>query len=249
MGHFDPNAYGLSVDNFVYTNAHGDYYDCYGNFFAGSFSWLQMWTYDPGIATVGSGGRLNGIGVGNTNVEGQYDTVDYYTDGMDCYRSYGSASDQAPVNVQCSTPIGEITSPVGWDSGDPTIYKWEQTLSPSATNFAGRTVTEQNPGGGGPDTCYFTGSSFAPFTAITGGTWTVGSGNHWGYDYVGWRSSAVTYYRAQGRAPCGTTFSQTMVINCSTAPLTYATNTLGCDINSTTVTSNRAGSLAIRTWP
>jgi len=115
-GHFDPNAYGLSVDGFVYTNAHGDYYDCYGNFYAGSFSWLQMWTYDPGIATVGSEARLNGIGVGDTNVVGQYDTVDYYTDGMDCYRSYGSASDQAPVSVLAAPDRLEVLSDTGQEA-------------------------------------------------------------------------------------------------------------------------------------
>jgi hypothetical protein len=247
-GGFDPSAYGLSVDGFVYTNAHGDYYDCYYNYYQGSLSFTSMLTYNTNIATVDGGGQLNGIAVGSTDVEGDYEYVEWSNDGMDCYRYYGNGSDSAPVNVVCTSPTGETTTPVGWDS-DPTVYSWNQTLLPAATNFTGRTVTEQDPGGGGPDTCHFTGSIFAPFTAITGGTWTVTSGNHWGSDHVGWHSSAVTYYRAQGKAPCGTTFPQTMVIDCSTGPLTYATNTLGCDINSTTVTSTRAGSMAIRTWP
>jgi len=90
-----------------------------------------MWTYDPGIATVGSEARLNGIGVGDTNVEGQYDTVDWYTDGMDCYRSYGSASDTAPVNVK-PTISGPQT--LWWFNGQsPTGYATQITLTTSCS--------------------------------------------------------------------------------------------------------------------
>lgn len=101
-GGFDPNAYGLSVDGFVYTNAHGDYYDCYFNHYQGSLYFTQMFTYNTNIATVDGGGQLNGIAVGDTDVEGDYDYVEWSNDGMDCYRLYGSGSDNAPVGVAAS---------------------------------------------------------------------------------------------------------------------------------------------------
>ena len=208
---------------------------------------------DPSIASYspdyGSSTVVEGLNGGEAFISASWPTDIWTSDGWSmCFESRDDMTDSEPMQVQCTSPTSETTTPIGWDS-DPTVYSWDQTLLPAATNFTGRTVTEQDPGGGGPDTCHFTGSIFTPFTAITGGTWTVTSGNHWGSDHVGWHSSAVTYYRAQGKAPCGTTFPQRMVIDCSTGPITYATNTLGCDINSTTVTSTRAGSMAIRTWP
>jgi hypothetical protein len=107
-GGFDPNAYGLSVDGFVYTNAHGDYYDCYFNHYQGSLYFASMLTYDTNIATVDAAGQLGGVAVGNTEVEGDYDYVEWSNDGMDCYRYYGSGSDTAPVNVDKIT-LNNIT--------------------------------------------------------------------------------------------------------------------------------------------
>ena len=99
-GHFDPNAYGLSVDGFVYTNAYGDYYDCYYNYYPGSLSFSQMFTYNTSIATVnGSTDQLNGIAVGETEVEGDYNYVEWYNDGMDCYQYNGGGSSNAHVAV------------------------------------------------------------------------------------------------------------------------------------------------------
>src|SRR5204862_12630 len=102
----------------------------------------------------------------------------------------------------CVLPTGEVTAFTAWSAGGPGM--WQQTLQPATADFQGRTVIEQDPGGGGPDTCHFPGSMYTPGTAITGGTWAVGAGNSWGADFVGWFTGAVTYYRAQGRAPCGT---------------------------------------------
>ena len=175
----------------------------------------------------------------------------YGWDGLNCYDNNNSyaVGDSGCTDVLCTSPDGESTFPIDWDPLDPTTYKWEQTLSATGVNFVGRTVTEQDPGGGGPDTCHFTNSAFDAYDKISGGTWTVITGNKWHYDSVGYHSGAVTYYRNQGRAPCSTTFQQSMVIDCSTGPIHYATNTLGAEINDTTVTSKRAGSTAIRTWP
>jgi hypothetical protein len=43
-GGFDPTAYTLAVDGYVYTNAHGDYWDCYSNYYQGTLAWSSMWT-------------------------------------------------------------------------------------------------------------------------------------------------------------------------------------------------------------
>jgi len=124
-----------------------------------------------------------------------------------------------------------------------------------STNFQGRSVTEQDPGGGGPDTCDIPGDGVLPFEAITGGTWPVGAGNVWGapngsYDGIGWGSNLTTYYRNQGQTPCGTTFSQRMEISCPSGPdQDYEFNGLGAAITDTNVTSCRAGSCMTHPWP
>jgi hypothetical protein len=116
-GGFDPNAYGLFVDNFAFTNARGDYYDCYGNFYSGTLGWNSMWTNNTSIATINaSTQQLHGMGAGETAVEGNYQYVDWFSDGMDCYQSYGSGSDSAPVDV---APHIDSISPAASAVGHP----------------------------------------------------------------------------------------------------------------------------------
>lgn len=146
-------------------------------------------------------------------------------------------------------PTGETTASNGWGAGAATTtHRWQMTLTPGGTNFQGRSVTEQDPGGGGPDTCWFAGSTYARWTAITGGTWAVGAGNVWGDDFVGWFSTTVTYYRTNGRAPCQTTFPQDMHINGEGSPR-YRTNTLSCGFTMTNVWSTRDGVTQNKVWP
>jgi hypothetical protein len=152
-------------------------------------------------------------------------------------------------------PKLEVTAFKGWGKsiGHPTAGEWQQTIQPTTIAYAGVTVQETNPGGGGPDTCWFAGSMYAPVTAITGGTWLVRAGNIWGFDYVGYGSGQVTYYRDKGRAPCGTTVPQQMQIQFATGDMTFynyaGVNTLGANIGATTVTSIRAGKSETETWP
>lgn len=150
-------------------------------------------------------------------------------------------------------PTGEKTSLQGWAA---TLGMWQQTLTPTGTNFSGESVQEKDPGGGGPDTCWFPGSAIAPFTAITGGTWTVASGNKWGIDFVGFGTTAVTYYRSKHRDPCGTTFHQQMTIRAAidvakgTGYVNYpALNLLGARIEQRKVSSIRAGITKSIVWP
>jgi hypothetical protein len=155
---------------------------------------------------------------------------------------------------QPAIPTGETTAWGGFDAGMTcggggncvTVGMWNQALTPANVNFNGRTVTEQSPGAGN-DTCHFNGSAVATFDAVTGGNWAVGANNAWGPDYVGWFLAAVTYYRNRGRAPCGTTFQQRMVIDVNAGTRVYGgnntgdTNTLGGNINVRSVTSSRSG--------
>jgi hypothetical protein len=164
----------------------------------------------------------------------------------------------------CDLPTGETTAFSGWDATglfngapNPTIGKWKQALtSSSGVNFSGRTVQEAS-GGGGVDTCWFVGSAFLPFNSISGGTWTVNTDNTWGtgsggagYDFVGWTAAMVTYYRMNGRAPCGTTFKQQMTMQCPDGSFSNygSVNTLGGSFTATTVTSIRAGGTATRRY-
>lgn len=99
-GGFSPNDYGLFVSGYDPTGAGGNYYDCYGNFYAGSLAWSSVWTDNTSVATVNSyNAELFGAGTGDTAVAGSYQYVDWFTDGMDCYQSYGSGYDSAPVGV------------------------------------------------------------------------------------------------------------------------------------------------------
>jgi hypothetical protein len=154
------------------------------------------------------------------------------------------------IGLGCAVTTGETTAFDGWDATGLTDGKWKQTLtSSSSTNFSNRTVREAD-AGHGVDTCWFSGSAFSPFNSITGGTWTVNTDNTWGDDFVGWFNSAVTYYRNQGRAPCGTSFLQQMTMMCPNGSFhNYGSvNTLRGSFTATTVTSGRAGLTATRRY-
>lgn len=146
-------------------------------------------------------------------------------------------------------PIGEITNPNGWGTGNSaTLHRWQQLLNPATTSFRRCQVAEADPGGG-TDTCHFPGSVYAPFNAITGGTWRVNARNRWGDDWVGWFTHAVTYYRNQGRAPCSASFPQSMRVVRPDGNVEYARHQLVATIGTTTVSSTRAGQTATRAWP
>jgi hypothetical protein len=161
----------------------------------------------------------------------------------------GNGSGSVSMSKTCAVATGEITAFDRWDT-DPTLGRWKQTLTSSeGLNFSGQTVQESN-AGSGIDGCWFKGSAFAPFNTITGSTWTVNADNTWGDDFVGWLSTAVIYYRAHGRAPCGTSFLQQMTMKCTDGSfLKYGPiNTLKGSMTGTTVTSGRAGGTATRRW-
>jgi len=68
-------------------------------------------------------------------------------------------------------------------------------------------------------------------------------------DIVGWDPNKVLYYRAVGRAPCGTTLQQHVALYCDVALLFYKYNTLEPSFTATDVTVVRDGVSVSRTWP
>ncbi|HLA10738.1 MAG TPA: Ig-like domain-containing protein [Pyrinomonadaceae bacterium] len=219
---------------------------------AGWYTVGAAWSsLDNSVATVSSGGVATGVAPGSANIKATWTAYSRFPSFGGCQSTSFQVGPVATINVTCTTPTNETTAFAGWADSDgfPTVGKWTQTLSPATPGFSGRTVTEQDPGSGGPDNCWFNGSIIPPQTAITGGSWTVTSSNTWGFDFVGLTSTTVNYYRAQGRAPCSVTVPQRMVIDCSTGALTYRTNTLGYVIGDTRIFSIRDGSQQSRTWP
>lgn len=150
------------------------------------------------------------------------------------------------LSKPCDVPTGESTASAGWDIAIPTRHRWRATLSPSTINFDGRTIGEDNPGGA-TDTCWFSGSLIPYQNDVTGSTGTVVSNQY--DDLVGWHPDAVTYYRGQGRAPCGMSTVQRVSIDCATNNPTVINNALSLQIGVTTVSSSRAGQTAMETWP
>ena len=151
-----------------------------------------------------------------------------------------------PVKVRVVRPVSETTAFSGWDADG--LGLWRQKLQPPADDpgfdFSFDTVREADPGGGGPDTCWFTKSAILPFTAITGGTWFPDEAGVWEFDHVGWFTTSVKYYRKKNRAPCGTTFPQQMQHKAQPEKgfVNYGpVNTLGGSFTNTTVTTRRAG--------
>jgi len=155
----------------------------------------------------------------------------------------------------CEIPTGEMTAHNGWWTMQETVALFTVTLLPPTTNFEGRAVKEEDPGGGGPDSCFGGIGTQSPtppeFIAITGAQWTVGSNNTFTQpDYVGWFEDSVTWYRQNVSVPCNTFVPQRMVISCGAngwAP--YATHWLEAEIGSTTVSVDRNGVHAGKTWP
>jgi hypothetical protein len=187
-------------------------------------------------------------GVGD-NCAAAWFEIEGSVDKPGCHTGSGTwvnsiASDSWNWSKPCEVPTGESTTPIGWNSGEPTIFRWLATLAPSSKNFDGRTVTESVNTGDG---CWFPGSIFAEVTGSPPNPATV-SGNTYADD-IGWVPAAVTYYRSQSRAPCSFSSVQQMRIDCLTSTPSFISNGLGGTVGTTTVSSSRAGQTQTRTWP
>lgn len=149
----------------------------------------------------------------------------------------------------CDIPTGETIHSAGWDTINPAVHKWYQTLQPPTRLYGGRTVREFATGTP-QDGCWVQNNVGLIPAVLSGGSWEVDIGNNWGPDGVGWRTLAVTYYRSVGRAPCTATVPQKMGCLC-TVNLTYysyLTHNLKYVLGTTTVGSQRGSQTASKTY-
>ena len=227
--------------------------NCYGQVYPPIWAGLASYTSsdlsicNPNFNT----GMTTGVGPGEALINAGWTADAWFFSTGGCEYSPVEVLREA-VCQACTRPTNETTAFAGWATAEslPTVGRWTQTLAPSTTNFSGRQVTEEDPGGGGPDNCWFSGSAVSQITAITGGTWTVTSTNTWGFDFVGLTGAVVIYYRGQGRDPCSVTVPQRMVISCLGAvSLPYRNNTLGYVIDNPGISSIRDGAVATKNWP
>ncbi len=141
------------------------------------------------------------------------------TDGFDATWSTPDEEFYYPLTFDITVPIvrpsGETTAFTGWLTSRGL---WVQTLTPPSSDpkfdFSGETVRETS--AGGLDQCWAGGSALGMAT-LTSHEWTVGSGNVWGPDGVGWgtndNSCPIEYYRCMQRTPCGFLLRQQMQIS------------------------------------
>ena len=133
----------------------------------------------------------------------------------------------AAVSSVCPIPTGETTTASGWaeEHNHDAIHKFMQRLTPFTTSFAGRVVTESD-AAPATDNCWFPGSEIPLTTGVTGGSWPVNSQNKWGFDFVGWKNNAITFYQTQRvmmglPMPCEFRMFQRLAISCGTTTTVY----------------------------
>jgi hypothetical protein len=162
----------------------------------------------------------------------------------------------------CNIPDYELASNFSyWGDalgGDPTVGNWRALIgSNSGLVFGGRTIAEQD-GGGGVDGCYFPGSIYGPSNTVP----NISGEVRWDQTYddnIGPTTTLTTYYRAQRPAqglpmPCGWAYNQSMVMACTASTLLqFTSNQLKPIIDTSTVTSCRqttsTQNCVSRTWP
>jgi hypothetical protein len=122
---------------------------------------------------------------------------------------------------------------------------------PTSEIYSGRTVSEQD-GGGGVDNCKnnFPESPIANQGRVPESSTTVDASNQY-FDRVGWTPFAVQTYRNAGAAPCDFQTNQRMFINLGQQGVIfeYKANALAAGITLTTVWSRRDGVEEERVWP
>jgi hypothetical protein len=180
-------------------------------------------------------------------------------DGCDFSSGTWSNSDGASGSFSMTKPTdfpnlnpAETSTVVAWWSSAPTVALFEQNIG-SSTYLAGQQVYEAS-NGSPTDTCWFSGSIYAP-GALSGGGWFVGFyffNNRWHYDYIGMLPQTVSYYRSNNRPPCLITIPQAMRMYArdTLSSSVYFTNTLYINLpDHTNYGVARAGVQAWRTWP
>jgi hypothetical protein len=208
----------------------------------GTITWSS--TNTP-VVTVDGAGNETTIAPGSANILAQWQTIVGYN--YACAAIYANVTANATCDVQCLLPTGETSNSDGWDSSTPTIHRWNQTLTGSG-NFVGREIAE-NDGTGGSDNCDWPGSEI-PKAHLSGGGWTVETGNTWKPDLVGYTPDAINYYRANGRAPCQAIVPQDMYISCPDILHKYTSGNLVYGITATQISIKRhSAATQTKIWP
>ena len=220
-------------------------------------------------------GLTTGVGAGNTTISASYIANLPGNVGQICAPpplplcpTQGGWTGQSPVQVpQCQVPTGESTAYVQQvltDQYSPTASDFLQTLSVasgSSSADAGSTVQESE-GQAGNDSCWWSGSPYAPSNSVLGSHWIVGGitpgdpesqvvvpgPGQWGPDEIGWAPGPVKWYQQNNPPngkpiPCGTTVYQSLSLACpSQSSVGYIYNQqLSSTIDSTGLTNCRAG--------
>jgi hypothetical protein len=142
-----------------------------------------------------------------------------------------------------------VPTVMGWGGPDgsvPTITDFHQFLGSSFYNWVGRQITETFPKSP-VDACWFSDSIFAKASNNPAAPFFV-TGNQGYFDYIGTTPAVINYYRKAGRAPSDITFSQTMVISCTSGRQPYKTNVLTIGVGLTTVGNSRGQVVASEFW-
>lgn len=168
--------------------------------------------------------------------------------GAQFYRSWGKWVEVPSTEVsQASGDWGAWYIPYS-----DTAHWFNGTLFPGpgqGPNYGGRFVTEWNYAPAS-DQCDIPGDSFDPIIGLPDGTGYVLDDTNVYTDLVGWASNYVTYYRAQGRAPCSAFVYQEMRIDCSFfGDCAFKQNVLMHYIGTTQVSAGRDNAVASRVWP
>lgn len=167
----------------------------------------------------------------------------------------------ATAQVCCAAgPTSESTTANGANSTYNTATNFQMVLKGGSGNYMGWSVTEYS-AAPGSDGCYNSkvNPAYVPeYPVISNGTWTVGSGNSWGPDVVGWLPGSVTYIRNNSPLhsntpiittfPCGEVVYQALGILCpggSTTDLYDPDVTLTASVYNTYVENCREGVCSI----
>jgi len=129
-----------------------------------------------------------------------------------------------------TSPIGEVTTPDGWDTANNNPIKavFKATVQPTSFNFGGRFVQEDFPADAQPaktDTCWYPNNGhYNPYTPAPKPGHYVDSdaGNRYeddiGFDGAGNDSfgyQLIVFYRSSGTIPCSFLATQKMTMDCA----------------------------------
>jgi hypothetical protein len=166
----------------------------------------------------------------------------------------GIGSGTLSMSEPCFYPAGE-TTPIfaAWTTNMQSVYAsfnegpgLPVQIPIDYFNWGGRTVTETFPvSDPATDTCYYPDSIYPEHTQATAQAQAAPPyvlASYSGYsDNVGDPTNVATYYRQNGRLPCGWTSTQVMTIDCTYGGQPYSTETLEFLIGSSTIQAERSG--------